>query len=263
MTSNIFYETSLQKRIILSSNDFNSSIDEKIKSLLVSQIEEKCIREGYVKEGSIKILERSSPFLYGNQMNGKVAINVRFSVDLCCPFRGNIIKCNINKINKLGVLASNGPLSIIIARQFHTNKDVFKDLTENLEIEIKIIDKKFKINDNTISVIAKLNNGDEDVEFESESESENESENEIEGEQENTTTNIINNKNSDNDETDGSDDDKTDSDEEDLVDNSDGSDNSDENDDEDMIEEEDLVDNTDESSDDEKDDLDESDVEDK
>ena len=214
MTSNIFYETSLQKRIILSSNDFNSSIDEKIKSLLVSQIEEKCIREGYVKEGSIKILERSSPFLYGNQMNGKVAINVRFSVDLCCPFRGNIIKCNINKINKLGVLASNGPLSIIIARQFHSNKDVFKDLTENQEIEIKIIDKKFKINDNTISVIAKLNNGDEDVEFESESESE--------SDEENTTTNIINDKNSD--ETYGSDKNETDSDEEDLVDNSDESD---------------------------------------
>jgi len=259
MTSNIFYETSLQKRIILSSNDFNSSIDEKIKSLLVSQIEEKCIREGYVKEGSIKILERSSPFLYGNQMNGKVAINVRFSVDLCCPFRGNIIKCNINKINKLGVLASNGPLSIIIARQFHSNKDVFKDLTENQEIEIKIIDKKFKINDNTISVIAKLNNGDEDVEFESESESE--------SDEENTTTNIINDKNSD--ETYGSDKNETDSDEEDLVDNSDESDNLDESD------EEDLVDNSDESDDEkngEKDDsdisgdsdnLDESDIEDK
>ena len=257
MTSNIFYETSLQKRIILSSNDFNSSIDEKIKSLLVSQIEEKCIREGYVKEGSIKILERSSPFLYGNQMNGKVAINIRFSVDLCCPFRGNIIKCNINKINKLGVLASNGPLSIIIARQFHSNKDVFKDLTENQEIEIKIIDKKFKINDNTISVIAKLNNGDEDVEFESESESD----------EENTTTNIINDKNSD--ETYGSDKNETDSDEEDLVDNSDESDNLDESD------EEDLVDNSDESDDEkngEKDDsdisgdsdnLDESDIEDK
>ena len=255
MTSNIFYETSLQKRIILSSNDFNSNIDQKIKSILIDQIEQKCIREGYVKEGSIKVLERSIPFLYGNQMNGHIAINVRFSVDLCCPFKGNIIKCNINKINKLGILASNGPLSIIIARQFHNNKDAFKDLTEDQEIEIKIIDKKFKINDNTISVIAKLNNGEEDnIESETENESENESENNIKI---NIIKNNVNDDDSDYDsdnkldESDLNETDENETDEEDLVDNSDESDND--------ILDNDLIDETDETDDE----LDESDIEDK
>ena len=258
MTSNIFYETSLQKRIILSSSDFNSKIDDKIKSLLISQIENKCIREGYVKENSIEILERSVPFLYGNQMNGHIAVNVRFKVELCCPFRGNIIKCNINKINKLGILASNGPLSIIIARQFHNNKDIFKDLTENQEIEIKIIDKKFKINDNTISVIAKLNN-DIDDEFESESESESESDNENVNEDLNKKSikkydeSDEDYDNIDKDETDESDLDETDNtDEEDLVDNTDVSDE------EDLVDD-DLVDNTDDSDNE----TDESDLDDK
>ena len=166
MSSNIFYETILQKRVLLNANEFNNDINSKLQNILKDKFENKCVKEGFIEDNSINIINRSIPYIYGNQMNGQLAINVQFSVKLCCPVKNNIIKCSIKKINKLGILASVGPLSIIVARQFHKDKDIFKNLKEENEIEIKVIDKKFKVNDNTISVIAKINrdedNTDED-----------------------------------------------------------------------------------------------------
>ena len=153
---NIFYSTVIWNRILITADDINKSLDDTIHNILVENNEGKCVREGFIKEDSIKLLKRSVPYVYGNQMNGKLYVDVLYETEICCPMRGNIIECNIEKLNKLGILASSGPLSIIIARDFHKNKDLFKGLKENTSITIEIIDKKFNINEKKISVIAKI-----------------------------------------------------------------------------------------------------------
>ena len=153
---NIFYSTVIWNRILITADDINKSLDDTIHNILVENNEGKCVREGFIKEDSIKMLKRSVPYVYGNQMNGKLYVDVLYETEICCPMRGNIIKCNIEKLNKLGILASSGPLSIIIARDFHKNKDLFKGLKENTSVTIEIIDKKFNINEKKISVIAKI-----------------------------------------------------------------------------------------------------------
>lgn len=157
---NIFYNTVIWNRILINSCDINKSINNTILNILVENNEGKCVREGYIKEGSIKLLKRSVPYVYGSQMNGKLHVDVLYDAQICCPMKGNIIECKIEKINKLGILASTGPLSIIIARDFHKNKEVFKDLKEDSDITIEIIDKKFNINEKKISVIARIYNKD-------------------------------------------------------------------------------------------------------
>ena len=99
--------------------------------------------------------------MYGSQMNGKVKFTIQYKAKICSPMKDNIIKCTINSINKLGVLAFNKPLRIIIAKEFHKKNDVFKNLKQGDEIEIKIIDKKFDLNSTNIQVIAMLNNVEE------------------------------------------------------------------------------------------------------
>jgi len=153
---NIFYSTVIWNRILITADDINKSLDDTIHNILVENNEGKCVREGFIKEDSIKLLKRSVPYVYGNQMNGKLYVDVLYETEICCPMRGNIIECNIEKVNKLGILASSGPLSIIVARDFHKNKELFKGLKENTSITIEIIDKKFNINEKKISVIAKI-----------------------------------------------------------------------------------------------------------
>jgi hypothetical protein len=60
-------------------------------------------------------------------------------------------------MNKLGLLAELGPLMIIIPKEIHNNKDVFKDIKIGDEIELLIIGKTFELNSKKISVYAKLN----------------------------------------------------------------------------------------------------------
>ena len=165
---NIFYNTVIWNRILLTADDINKSLNDTIYNILVENNEGKCVREGFIKENSIKLLKRSVPYVYGNQMNGKLYVDVLYETEICCPMRGNIIECNIEKLNKLGILASSGPLSIIIARDFHKNKDLFKGLKENTAITIEIIDKKFNINEKKISVIAKIYDKDNKHDFEEE-----------------------------------------------------------------------------------------------
>ena len=152
----IYFSTNLKKRVIISSNKINKNLDKILKEILVNEFEGKCVKEGYIKEDSIDIIQRSSPYLYGNQFNGNIAVDIIYRAKICCPMRGNIIECFIEKVNKLGILAVNGPLSIIIARQFHKDKTIFKDLNENKKVLAKVIDKRFNINENKISVIAEL-----------------------------------------------------------------------------------------------------------
>jgi DNA-directed RNA polymerase II subunit RPB7 len=156
--NNIFYDTTLYKRIVINPDNINKDLNETLKNILITDVEGKCVREGYIEENSINIIKRSVPYFYGNQLNGSMAIDIIYSAKICCPIKGNIIECDVQKINKLGILASTGPLSIIIARQFHKNKNIFKDIKENEKISIKVIDKRFNINEKKISIIAELYN---------------------------------------------------------------------------------------------------------
>ena len=156
--NNIFYDTTLYKRIVINPDNINKDLNETLKNILITDVEGKCVREGYIEENSINIIKRSVPYFYGNQLNGSMAIDIIYSAKICCPTKGNIIECDVQKINKLGILASTGPLSIIIARQFHKNKNIFKDIKENEKISIKVIDKRFNINEKKISIIAELYN---------------------------------------------------------------------------------------------------------
>lgn len=152
----IYLDTHILTTFELNVKNFKKNLEEFILSNLKENIENKCINEGFIEQDSIKIIKRSVPYVYGSQFNGHLKIKIIYSAKVCYPVKNNIITCEINKINKLGILANKGPLSIIVAKEFHSNKKIFDNLKEGDQIKIIIIDKKFEINDTKISVIAKL-----------------------------------------------------------------------------------------------------------
>jgi hypothetical protein len=68
----------------------------------------------------------------------------------------NIIECEVKFINKLGLLCKNGPITIIVGRQFHFNPNLLNNIQVGEVIKVSIIDKKFSLNDKQIEVTAKL-----------------------------------------------------------------------------------------------------------
>ena len=137
---------------IMLNNDLNKHIYDNLKN----KIEGKCTKEGYIKEGSIKIISKSNGFFSGSLFTGVVNFNITFSADVCRPVKGDIINCEVKYINKLGIQAELGSLLIIIAKEFHEDKSIFKNIKQGDQIEIEVIDSKFKKDEKNILIAAKI-----------------------------------------------------------------------------------------------------------
>lgn len=200
-----------------------TNIDESLLSALKQTYESKCSKDGYVMEDSISIVKRSLPYLYGSQINSSIKYNIIYKAKVCCPMTDNIIKCKIDIINKLGLQCITPPLRILIPKEFHKNTTIFNTFKIGDEIEIKVIDKKFNINDKIIQVVAKLNNDTQEDIYESMSD--NESLDDVDGSVHNQSIEYTENKKeniikSDDDESSNSDDSSSGESEDDKLDDS-------------------------------------------
>ena len=164
---NIFIEEDLYKecilteRILVPPKHLNNNINDFIVKELFQKVEEKCIDEGYIKKDSIKIIKKSIGELLGSQFNGYITYSVLYKALVCHPKNGDLIKCKVKFINKLGILGNNGPLTIIIGRQFHQNQEIIDKILQGDIIEIEVIASKFSLNDKEIKIISKLKSNDD------------------------------------------------------------------------------------------------------
>ena len=56
----------------------------------------------------------------------------------------------------MGILASNFPLVIALSKLHHDDPSVFDKIQKDDNINVEVICSKFELNDNEISVVAKL-----------------------------------------------------------------------------------------------------------
>lgn len=149
------------------SGQINEYIDNIILTKLKDKLGDKCLKYGLIKRESIVQLSRSVPYFNNGRFNSSMSVKVRFSADICNPSENQIIECKVSSQNKMGILAyvgnsfSESPLVILLARQHHLENDNYKNIKNNDTIKVKIIGKKFDINDKQISIIAKLDDSND------------------------------------------------------------------------------------------------------
>lgn len=160
--NNIYFNCVLNKKIVIQPKFLNENLDEYIYQYLKKNVEGKCLHEGYVKHDSIKIIKKSIGSISGNRFTGDITYNIIFTADLCNPVIGNIIECKVKFINKLGILANNDPIKVIVGKQFHINDNEMNKINENDIIKVQVIAKKFNLNEKEIRVVAKLYSEHED-----------------------------------------------------------------------------------------------------
>ena len=138
--------------------DIVSIITDKLKR----KVEGKCIKQGYVKKNSVKVISRSVGKIYDGHFTGDIIYKIKYSVEVCNPPESQIIDCVVHNINKMGILAGIGnnpkdsPLAILLPRHQHQDKDLFKELSLGDSISVEIIGKKFELNDYKIHIVASL-----------------------------------------------------------------------------------------------------------
>ena len=164
LDDSLYNELLLKENIEVPPYKFNSKMDLFLEESLKDKIEEKCISEGYIKKGSINILKKSLGILKGSRFNGDINYVLLYKALVCNPKVGTIINCNVKLVNnKLGILGNNGPLTIIVGRQFHNNPSLLDNINIGDKIEIKIIDSKYSLNDKEIKIIGKLNSDSDNI----------------------------------------------------------------------------------------------------
>ena len=157
---NLYTTNILENRFHLEANEFGQEPDEIFLKKLKKEIEGRCIREGYVKAGSVRILSRSLGKINQAYFTGLPVYDIKYQAEVCNPPIGSILECIVKDQTKMGLVCqvddTDNPLDIVVPSQWHFNNKRYTMLQPDMKIKVKVARKRHDNGDNTIAVVAAL-----------------------------------------------------------------------------------------------------------
>jgi DNA-directed RNA polymerase subunit E'/Rpb7 len=130
--SSPYINTELYTNVPLFAAQMNNKIYLNLKDNLVNNIEKKCFRNyGYIME-VYKIIKYKDGVVEPENTNSAANFDVTFSCRLCIPLKGLQIVCQVNRVNKLLITVTNGPILVIITNERINDTTFFTDKNNNL-----------------------------------------------------------------------------------------------------------------------------------
>ena len=155
-TVDIFHNTMITKKISVPIHNVGKNIRETLETIISTEIEGKCIAEGYVKEKSTRIMTYSC----GVVTSSKIMFDIVFECMICLPVEGMHINCVAKNITKAGIRAETedtpSPVVIFVARDHHASLAKFAKVVPERKIKVRVIGQRYELNDKYISIIAEL-----------------------------------------------------------------------------------------------------------
>jgi len=156
-SSAIYNNNILNERIVVNINDIGNNLDKIIEQKIKMKFEGKCVKEGFIKYGSVKIVTYSSGEVSGN----KIIFQVAFSCMVCNPVEGMILRnCVVKNNTKAGLKAETleevSPVVIFVSRDHHYLNKEFNEVKDGDTITVRVIGTRFELNDKYISIIAQF-----------------------------------------------------------------------------------------------------------
>ena len=152
----IYMKNIITKKISLPFTSIGSNIKENIETYLKSEIEGKCIDEGYIRHDSVNIVSYSA----GNVKGNIVVFDVLLECLICRPVEGMRVRVVVKNITKAGIRAEINdkisPMVVFIARDHHYKSKEFSKLVEGDDINVRVIGIRYELNDEYISIIGEL-----------------------------------------------------------------------------------------------------------
>lgn len=152
----IYMLNMITRKVVIPMEKLGNNIKPLLEKVISSQIEGKCIVEGYIKPNTVKVLTYSSGIIQGSN----ILFEVVFECLICCPVEGMHIDAVAKNITKAGIRAEYDeiptPVIIFIARDHHYNSSYFAEVKEGDRIKVRVIGQRYELNDKYISIIAEL-----------------------------------------------------------------------------------------------------------
>jgi len=154
----IYTNSLLSRKVSLSNVELGKNIKQNLETRLRHQLEGHCNVEGYIKQGSIRIVSYSN----GIVNDELVDFQVVFERSVCYPVENMIMNCDVKTITKAGIHCEvvddreDVPINVFIARDHHYNNTYFQEIKESQKVQVRVIGVRFELNDPYICVIAEL-----------------------------------------------------------------------------------------------------------
>jgi DNA-directed RNA polymerase subunit E'/Rpb7 len=154
----IYSRCLLTRKIVLPLVTIGKNLQENIEENIKVNFEGKCVVEGFIKPGSVKIITYSSGTI---QRGNQILFEIVFECDVCFPVEGMIISCVAKNITKAGIRAESAgevpsPVVVFIAKDHHYNVPHFADIQEGDKLSVRVIGQRFELNDKYVSIIGEL-----------------------------------------------------------------------------------------------------------
>ena len=136
------------------------SFEKTLLDKLKATHEKVCTRFGYVRADSLRIVKRSAGNFIKQHFNGYIKFELICRAEVCNPVKGNVYEAVVRNKNALGVHAEAvvdgiAVLDIIIPKRAAgiQSEIVLDDLQADEVIYVKVLCKKYQLNDRFISII--------------------------------------------------------------------------------------------------------------
>lgn len=156
-TKGVYSPCQITKNIVLPIVAVGKNILQTLENTITKMVGGKCIVEGYVKPGSIRVITFSSGIVKGEN----IVFNVVFNCEVCFPVAGMNLNCIAKNITKAGIRAESAdeqpsPFVLFVARDHYYASEYFNSIEENENFIATVIAQRFELNDKYVSVIASL-----------------------------------------------------------------------------------------------------------
>ena len=156
-TKNVYSLSQITQTIMLPINAIGKDLHQTIERTIGAIVEGKCIVEGFVKTGSVRVITYSSGVIKANN----VVFDVVFECSVCFPVAGMLLNCVAKNITKAGVRAESSeetpsPFVLFVARDHYYSSDYFNSIEEKEKFVARVIAQRFELNDKYVSIIAEL-----------------------------------------------------------------------------------------------------------
>ena len=152
----VYMKNIITRKVCLPFTSIGSNIKENIEEYLKTEIEGRCIDEGYIRPNSTNIVSYSA----GNIKGNNVIFDVMLECLVCRPVEGMRFRAIVKNITKAGIRAEinevKSPIIVFIARDHHYKSKEFARLKEGNDINVRVIGIRYELNDEYISIIGEL-----------------------------------------------------------------------------------------------------------
>lgn len=168
--SNCYSDCMATRKITIPYNEVTKhaaagNVTEMIRKHISSQIENKCTIEGFVHPNTCKVLSHSSGVLQGPN----VVFDVAYKCSVFLPCEGAVLVCRVKSVTGAGILAGINhasvvnPVVVYVLREHHASESVssyFNAVKPDSVIRVRVVGRRFELNDTHVSVIGELLHAD-------------------------------------------------------------------------------------------------------